>query len=240
MTPGALSDDAAARAAGSPAQALPLRYGNEGNPAALACIPGSARRVLDVGCGAGDNARLLQARGHEVSGITVSASEAAAAQPFCERVWVGDVERMELPALEPDERFDVALLSHVLEHLGDPHAALRRLATLLRPGGLLVVAVPNMAFWRVRLRVLRGDWSREDVGFFDRTHRQFWTYAARAEILQGTPFELVEAHGADGGVPLRPVRRAWPGLAAAIDRIGGAALPNLVAAQVVVVARRTG
>jgi 2-polyprenyl-3-methyl-5-hydroxy-6-metoxy-1,4-benzoquinol methylase len=217
-----------------------LRYRNAGNPSALARIPRSARRVLDVGCGAGDNACALAARGHIVSAVTTSEAEAAEARRCCEHVWVGDVERMELATLAPSERFDAILMSHVLEHLSAPAATLRRLAPLLQPSGLLVVAVPNMGFWGVRLRILRGDWSREDVGFFDRTHLQFWSYRTHREILRDTPFDLVEARAVDGIIPQRPIRRSLPRVSAAIDRAANALFPDLVALQVVLVARRRG
>jgi 2-polyprenyl-3-methyl-5-hydroxy-6-metoxy-1,4-benzoquinol methylase len=213
-----------------------MRYKNNGNASALALLPRAAERVLDVGCGSGDNARLLRASGHRVSGVTLSAEEAQAAGQFCEHVWVGDVESMPLPS--DAGLFDALLMSHVVEHLAKPSATITRLAPLLRPRGWLVVAVPNMAFWRVRWRVLRGDWSYEDTGFFDRTHLHFWTYDTRAEILRDTPFELLAARGADGSAPLRPLRSLLPRLASRLDRMALAASPNLVAGQLLLLARR--
>jgi 2-polyprenyl-3-methyl-5-hydroxy-6-metoxy-1,4-benzoquinol methylase len=215
-----------------------LRYRNDGNASALAMIPRDAVRVLDVGCGAGDNARVLKSRGHLVWGVTTSAAEAEVAGQHCEGVWVGDVERMRLPPLGEAMAFDALLMSHVLEHLAAPRETLRRLAPMLRPGGLLVAAVPNMAFWGVRLRILLGDWSRDELGFFDRTHLQFWSYATRGEILSDTPFEVLVACATDGVIPLRPIRRTAPLVASRIDRIANALLPNLVGVQVVLVARR--
>ena len=212
-----------------------MRYENSGNASVLALLPRTAIRVLDVGCGPGDNARLLKASGHRVSGVTLSEEEARAARQFCDHVWVGDVERMALPS--DAGLFDALLASHVLEHLVDPSATIRRLVPLLRPPGWLVAAVPNMAFWRVRWRILRGDWSREDAGFFDRTHVHFWSYDTREEILRDTPFELLAAHGADGGIPLRPMRRRLPRIASRLDRIALHFSPNLVAGQLLLLAR---
>ncbi len=213
-----------------------MRYQNDGNAPLLALLPSSAVHVLDVGCGAGDNARALRAAGRRVWGVTISVEEAAAARAYCEDVWVGDVERMPLPEIRAP--FDAMVVSHVLEHLAAPQATLARLAPLVKPGGWLLVAVPNMGFWRVRLRVLRGDWTREETGFFDRTHLQFWSYDTRDDILKGTPFEVVEARGADGGAPLRPLRWAAPRLASRIDHAVGALSPNLISAQVLILARR--
>jgi SAM-dependent methyltransferase len=219
-----------------PMLTTPMRYENSGNAPALSLLPRTAVRVLDVGCGPGDNARLLKASGHRVSGLTNSPDEAREARQFCEHVWVGDVERMPLPS--DADPFDALLMSHILEHLAEPTTTIIRLAPLLRPQGWLVVAVPNMAFWRVRLRVLRGDWSREDTGFFDRTHMHFWSYETRAEILRGTPFELLSARGADGGIPLRPLRWCLPRLASRLDRIALDISPNLAGGQLLLLARR--
>src|SRR5437762_14128154 len=89
-------------------------YQNQGNPALLALLPKDARRVLDVGCGAGDNARILRERRCQVVGLTLSEAEAAVARAFCDTVLVGNVETDHLE-LAPGS-FDVLLLSHVLEH----------------------------------------------------------------------------------------------------------------------------
>ena len=213
-----------------------MRYRNNGNASLLRILPAGAIRVLDVGCGAGDNARLLASRGCRVTAVTLSDEEARVASPWCERVWVADVERRELPA--EGAPYDVLLMSHVLEHLVAPSQTLIRLAPLLRPGGWLLIAVPNMAHWRVRWRILRGDWHGEDTGFFDRTHLHFWSCETVAEILRNTPFDLIKAQGTDGSIPL-PLRSRVPRLASVADRIATSAVPNLTAYQVVVLAQRS-
>ena len=109
-------------------------------------------KILDVGCGAGDNARRLSSRGHKVWGITLSQQEAKSAEPWCEEVFVGDLDG-DLPRALP-AAFDGILLSHVLGHLAHPQAVLRRLYDRLRLGGLLFIAVPDMAHWRLRVRLL--------------------------------------------------------------------------------------
>jgi 2-polyprenyl-3-methyl-5-hydroxy-6-metoxy-1,4-benzoquinol methylase len=192
-------------------------------------------RVLDVGCGAGDNARILAARGHTVVGITASAAEAEHARPHCQQVLVCDFEAVSgLPGLPAD--FDLVLCSHVLEHLRFPGEALVRLRGLLRPGGLLAVAVPNMAHWRLRVRALQGDWTRTSAGPFDRTHLQFWSYSTIAELIVESGFDIVQ-HTGEFSLPQRPLRKLLPGLADALDRRLGAILPNLAAGQTLVLAQ---
>jgi hypothetical protein len=64
-------------------------------------------------------------------------------------------------ALSPSARFDLIILFQVLEHLAEPLTTLRRSAELLEPGGMLVVAVPNLASWQAR--VFGRSWFHLDV-----------------------------------------------------------------------------
>jgi SAM-dependent methyltransferase len=214
---------------------VPGPYHNEGNHPLLQLLPAGVRRVLDVGCGAGSNARILQAQGIDVTALTLSREEAQLASPFCVRTIVTNVENDPLPVSEP--HFDLLLCSHVLEHLMRPSRALSVLSELLRPGGFALVAMPNMASWRPRLRLLQGDWSRDDTGFFDRTHLQFWSYRTASEVFAGTPFLVVRIE-AEYAVPLWPLRRMAPSLSRKLDERFGLLAPNLFAHQVMMLAQK--
>jgi methionine biosynthesis protein MetW len=213
-------------------------YANAGNREVLALIPDSAMRVLDAGCGAGDNARLLSARGVKVVGVTLSNAEALVAASACDQVVVADLEEDALPFEE--RSFDIILLSHVLEHLKDPRAALCRLARYLSEGGLAIVAVPNMANWRLRLSFVRGDWRRQDTGPLDRTHLQFWSYLTASEMFDRTPFRLERLTPGGVAIPLWPLRRLAPSASAWLDQKIGGQVPNFAAGQVLLVAKRIG
>ena len=68
-------------------------YTNSGNGPVLARVPRGVRVVLDVGCGAGDNARALHALGCVVDGITLSEQEAVLARPACRAVHIFNLEQ---------------------------------------------------------------------------------------------------------------------------------------------------
>jgi 2-polyprenyl-3-methyl-5-hydroxy-6-metoxy-1,4-benzoquinol methylase len=113
-------------------------YSNSGNSALLDLLDKEFDSVLDIGCGAGDNAALVKSMNHEcdIFGITYSASEAALAQKHMTKCWTIDVE-VNLPDDLSNQTFDSLIFSHVLEHLRDPAKVVVRFSRLLRRGGRL-------------------------------------------------------------------------------------------------------
>ena len=97
--------------------------------------------LLDVGAGYGDFLHYVSKQGWQVSGFEFSPAVAQVSQKkYGIPLAVGDLFEMPFP----DHSFDIITMWHVLEHLADPMAVLRRLFELLRPGGLLVIEVPNL------------------------------------------------------------------------------------------------
>jgi 2-polyprenyl-3-methyl-5-hydroxy-6-metoxy-1,4-benzoquinol methylase len=211
-------------------------YRNSGNAPLLSLLEGHVGRVLDVGCGAGDNARLLASRFPrcEVTGITYSAAEAAAARAAMTTCWVADIEA-DLPQQLRADRFDVLIFSHVLEHMRDPAATLNKFVQLLRAGGVAVIAVPNVLSWATRWRFVRGDFEYASDGVLDDTHLRFFTYLTAERYLVGRcPGLTMLSKTVTGSVPLWLLRRyLFPrGLSRRIDRLGCRLWPNLFGDQI--------
>jgi SAM-dependent methyltransferase len=97
--------------------------------------------ICDLGCGGGELAQSLQRAGHHVTGVEPTPAGRAAAAARGVTVHTGTAE--ELPVAVTRRRFDVVVLSHVLEHCRDPRAALRNVRALLAPGGRAILEVPN-------------------------------------------------------------------------------------------------
>jgi SAM-dependent methyltransferase len=103
-------------------------------------------RLLDVGCGRGDLGAVLMGRGWTVSGLDPSPRACEAARSRGVEAEMGTIETVELP----EAAYDAIVFHHALEHFTDPVGALRTARAALRPGGLLLIGVPNFASRRSR------------------------------------------------------------------------------------------
>jgi 2-polyprenyl-3-methyl-5-hydroxy-6-metoxy-1,4-benzoquinol methylase len=164
---------------------LDLSVSNTSHAQVLSLVPtGSA--VLDVGCATGYLAEALTARGCTVSGIEYDPEAAEKARPHLDHLVVGDLSTMDVAAEFGDRTYDVLVFADVLEHVADPTDVLRRLLALLRPGGSVVISIPNVSHGSLRLALLQGRWQYTEVGLLDRTHIRFFTRRSVLELLADT------------------------------------------------------
>jgi 2-polyprenyl-3-methyl-5-hydroxy-6-metoxy-1,4-benzoquinol methylase len=130
--------------------------------------------VCEIGCGSGNNLAVLCRLGHSVVGVEPDlAARHAALHDQGIKCLPGTAE--DLPQI--DEKFDIVIMMHVLEHCIDPQAALRNAANLLKRGGRLVVEVPNNA--AAGLRIFGRNWLWLDVP----RHLNFFTERSLVRLL---------------------------------------------------------
>lgn len=126
-------------------------------------------RIMDVGCGAGDFAAAFAAERGPIPILTLVDPALAMLnvaksrlRPFAQQV---SAQARPIEGLQAIPRQDVILCAHVIELCADPTAALRRLGSLLAPGGaiLLVVSKPHWCNRLIWLRWRHQSFSRADV-----------------------------------------------------------------------------
>lgn len=212
-----------------------LIYRNRGNTSLLDMLGTDAGRVLDCGCGPGDNAAILSRAGWQVTGITIDPTERDAASPFCAAIVVADLDDG-LPE-GVGSGFDAILFSHVLEHLKRPAALLREARDRLGPDGVIAVALPNVLHYRQRASFLKGNFTYTDTGILDRTHLRFYTVTTGRSLLEDSGFEVLDARP-EGGLPWRGLRHVVPSdLRRRLDSRALQTWPNLFAWQSLFIAQ---
>jgi 2-polyprenyl-3-methyl-5-hydroxy-6-metoxy-1,4-benzoquinol methylase len=151
--------------------------------------------VLDVGCATGYIGMALDARGCRCWGIDRDAAAVAAAEPWYEDIRAIDLDECaELPW--PEHVFDVVLAADVLEHLRDPDEVLRLLRRHVRPGGRLIVSLPNVAHVSVRIPLLFGRFEYGRTGILDETHVRLYTFETARELVESEGFIVERLLGA--------------------------------------------
>jgi 2-polyprenyl-3-methyl-5-hydroxy-6-metoxy-1,4-benzoquinol methylase len=153
-------------------------------------------RVLDLGCGDGSLAAQLRGMGHTVVGVDRVKVDGVGAR-------VDQFVEADLDAGLPDEvgdDFDVVVGVDVLSHLRDPEVALRAAAARLRPGGSILVSIPNFSHWYPRARVATGRFSYDRRGILDHSHLRFFTRASALRMFEAAG--LVPRRTQTVGVPV--------------------------------------
>lgn len=161
-------------------------------------------RLLDVGCWNGGFLERVQRAGRytELVGVDVVDAGVAVARRKGFDARVVDLNGEPLP-FDAGEFDGVSLLA-VLEHVFDPVAMVREIHRVLRPGGELLIDVPNAASLTNRLRILFGriPITSTDPGW-DGGHLHYFTKHALDGLLRREGFEVLERRTTGGRSQLR-------------------------------------
>jgi len=139
-------------------------------------------RILDVGCGSGFFLRALDSGKWDRFGVETGEAAAKAANRAIGR---GRVFRGTLIESEcEDVAFDAVTFWSALEHMNEPRANLTEARRILRPGGTLIIQVPNAAGYQARM--FGGNWFALDVP----RHRYHFTPQTLEGLLSQTGFKV--------------------------------------------------
>jgi 2-polyprenyl-3-methyl-5-hydroxy-6-metoxy-1,4-benzoquinol methylase len=145
--------------------------------------------VLDLGFGAGLFARRVRPACRYLAGVELDPEAAKEGASFFDDPVTGDLlEGISGPWREP---FDVIVAGDVLEHLPRPEVLLDSLRHLLKPDGVLLLSLPNVANVTVRLGLLLGRFNYAPRGILDRTHLRFFTRTTGRSLLEESGYRVL-------------------------------------------------
>jgi 2-polyprenyl-3-methyl-5-hydroxy-6-metoxy-1,4-benzoquinol methylase len=204
-------------------------FANARNDIVQRITTGPDASILQLGCGAGGTGRAMLAAGKagRYVGMELSEAAAAAAAEHLGQVLIGDVEGMDLAALEG--QFDAFIISEVLEHLRNPWTTLQRLVACLKPGGLIFASSPNISHWMVIRDLLAGRFDYAGTGVMDEAHLRWFTPTSYRQMFERAGVTV------DSVAPLVP--RRWK--AELFGWLSGGRPDHLFVVQIMIAGRRS-
>lgn len=170
-----------------------------------------ADKVLDAGCASGRQSFLIAEKGAEVTGIDISNNFVKQAKSYVKKYGANNISFMvaDIESLPfPTHYFDKILCAEILEHVLNPDAAMNQLLRVLKPGGLLVISVPNEngkgTLWqRARTLVLKErfapleDFSLQGIERHGDAHLRKFNRKTITLLLRQYPLDILTIRGCD-------------------------------------------
>ncbi|WNM64077.1 class I SAM-dependent methyltransferase [Candidatus Nitrospira neomarina] len=185
---------------------------------AITAIEGKGEAILDIGCGSGYLLYQFRHRFNKLIGLEYSQHRLAHAEinlaDFCFLPIQGTAEDLSQLA---SNSIDRVVSADTIEHIPDVYKAAEEMHRVLRPGGLLVINTPNIAFLKKRVLLMAGRFPstsqmNEGLGsdiLFDGGHFHYFTFRSLRLLLEKFGFKMVKKVGYGRfGV----VHNFWPNL----------------------------
>lgn len=144
---------------------------------------GKNKTVLDVGCNKGylkkfsDSSNLFY-------GIDVNRDDLEKAKNNEGYVEIFELNLNDFEEFKLDKKFDVIVFADILEHLLYPEKVLDFFAKkYLKENGIVIISLPNVANFMIRLRLLFGNFDYTEEGILDRTHLHLYTLKSSKKLI---------------------------------------------------------
>ncbi|KIU49798.1 MULTISPECIES: bifunctional 2-polyprenyl-6-hydroxyphenol methylase/3-demethylubiquinol 3-O-methyltransferase UbiG [Bradyrhizobium] len=176
----------------------------ERNAKSLSCLSGL--RLLDIGCGAGLLCEPFTRLGAQVIGVDPSATNISAAKLHADKGHLSiDYRCTTVEEMDARERFDIVLAMEVVEHVVDVGAFIKRCATMLKPGGLMVVSTLNRNWKSFALAIVGAEYVLRWLPRGTHEWSKFVTPAELERYLGDVNLTITE----QAGVVYNPLADKW-------------------------------
>lgn len=185
---------------------------------ALNMLKDSGGKFLDVGCGAGSLVFKARKIFNEVYGIDIAPSRIKEAQKKAKEEFKNvnfDTGNVDQELNFSDKVFNAITCIAVLEHVFDPYFVVNEINRVLKPNGILVIEVPNIAYIKYRIQLLFGKlpvtsspFNWKEIGW-DGGHLHYFTKKTLCKLLKESGFKILKVSGC--GL-FANFRNFWPSL----------------------------
>ncbi len=201
-------------------------------------IPKNIPSILDIGCGAGNLGHAIKSADKfcKVEGITYSPVEKKLAEQYLDKVLCVDINK-DLPYFE--YLFDCIIFSHILEHTYYPDKILVHFSKFLKKDGIIIIALPNILFFKQRIEFLKGHFKYSpEGGLMDDTHFRFFDWETADDLALHSGLKIIKKQ-AEGHFPFPLLRKYFPAVAHTIDDFFVKRYPGLFGFQFILILQHT-
>lgn len=164
------------------------------------------KTVLDVGCNDGYLGKISHSS-NVFYGLDHLDDSVLKAKEVYKDALVFDLNHTE--KLPWGKKFDVVVFADVLEHVLYPEKVLRFFVDeYLKDGGRVIISLPNVANWQVRLQLFFGKFEYQETGILDKTHLHLYTFRTAAQLAENCG--LVVKKGIGGASFFGPILSLLP------------------------------
>lgn len=152
--------------------------------------------VLDVGCSEGYLAKYL--KNSKVYGLDYNEKAIQEAKKVCVDAKVIDLNNLDLlpETIFDGKKFDYIIFADILEHVLFPEEVLKYFKKFLKDDGRIIISLPNVALWRIRINLLFGSFDYTEYGVLDSTHLHLYTFDSVPELIKNSGLKLEKIYGA--------------------------------------------
>jgi 2-polyprenyl-3-methyl-5-hydroxy-6-metoxy-1,4-benzoquinol methylase len=142
--------------------------------------------ILEIGSGYGFFLEEMQKQGYKIIGIEISKER----RKYSKKITRVKVLNINLNKKIPDiDKFDTVVLFQVFEHIVDPISFLKNIKKLLKPGGKVIIEVPNFNDFQLKLNKSYLEW------YWQRAHIHYFSAEILSQILSRARFIKIKVFG---------------------------------------------
>lgn len=170
--------------------------------------------ILDIGCGQGVLGKNLKTeKSVTIHGIDISPRSVAIAEKVLDKAYCLNLEDGGgLKKILEQQHYDTIIMSEVLEHLFYPEKVLETIAQNITPTTKIIITVPNILYWKNRLKIFLGYFDYKNEGLMDRGHIHFFSWKSLQELVAKEGFKITSIANNVPDSFLKPFGNIFPGL----------------------------
>jgi len=154
---------------------------------------GKNKKVLDIGCNDGYIGKDSDPT-NTFYGLDYLQESVNKAKEVYKDAMLYDLNN--LKELSWNKKFDTLIFADVLEHVLYPKEALYFFVNnYLKKGGKVIISLPNIANWQIRLNLLLGRFNYTETGIMDKTHLHFYTFKTAKELVKNQNLSIKNIYG---------------------------------------------